>query len=87
MLASMIRLLAGLLAALMISAPNSVLAQPTWDHVARVVVIGDLHGDYGKFHDMLREAGLINARDNWSGGATHLEIGRASCRERVCHNV
>jgi hypothetical protein len=43
-----------------------------WDHVARVVAIGDLHGDYGKFHDQLRQAGLIDAKDNWSGGATHL---------------
>jgi hypothetical protein len=68
----MIRLLAGFLAALTISAPAAVQAQPAWDHVSRVVVIGDLHGDYAKFHDMLREAGLINARDNWSGGATHL---------------
>ena len=47
-------------------------AQTAWDHVARVVVFGDLHGDYAKFHDMLREAGLINARDDWSGGTTHL---------------
>jgi hypothetical protein len=36
------------------------------------VVFGDLHGDYAKFHDMLREAGLIDARDNWSGRQTHL---------------
>jgi len=48
-------------------------AEPSsWDHVARVVVFGDLHGDYGKFHDMLVEAGLVDASDNWSGGRTHL---------------
>lgn len=47
-------------------------AQTAWDHVARVVVFGDIHGDYAKFHDMLSEAGLIDARDNWSGGQTHL---------------
>jgi hypothetical protein len=72
MLASMIKLLAGFLAALTISAAGAVQAQPAWAHVSRVVVIGDLHGDYAKFRDMLREAGLINARSNWSGGVTHL---------------
>ena len=51
-----------------------VAAAPTadWDHVDRVVVFGDLHGDYGKFHDMLVEAGLVDSHDNWSGGRTHL---------------
>lgn len=54
------------------SAAAADLPPSEWDHVARVVVIGDLHGDYGKFHDMLRQAGLIDARDAWSGGTTHL---------------
>lgn len=43
-----------------------------WDGVERVVTIGDLEGDYEKFADMLRTAGLIDARGNWSGGRTHL---------------
>jgi len=43
-----------------------------WDNVSRVVAIGDLEGDYEKFADMLRQAGLIDAAGNWSGGATHL---------------
>ena len=51
---------------------SPLAALATWDHVARVVVIGDLHGDYGKFHDQLRQAGLIDARDAWRGGASHL---------------
>jgi hypothetical protein len=77
MLASMNRFLAGVLAALSVLVAAPALAakpatQTAWDHVARVVVMGDLHGDYGKFHDMLQQAGLIDARDRWSGGATHL---------------
>jgi hypothetical protein len=73
----MIKLLAGFLAALTLSFAAAAQAQPgppqsAWDHVARVVVIGDLHGDYGKFHDMLKQAGLIDGKDAWSGGATHL---------------
>ncbi|HWA62749.1 MAG TPA: metallophosphoesterase [Caulobacteraceae bacterium] len=71
----MTRVLAGLLAALTIGfCAAAAHAEPSaaWDHVARVVVFGDLHGDYAKFHDMLAQAGLIDAHDNWSGGKTHL---------------
>ncbi|HEY2749959.1 metallophosphoesterase [Phenylobacterium sp.] len=68
----MTRVFAGLLAVLAVSLAAPAQAQSAWDHVARVVVIGDLHGDYGKFHDQLIQAGLINGRDAWSGGATHL---------------
>jgi hypothetical protein len=73
-LAEMIKLLAPFLAALAIGVAGSAAAQPqqAWDNVARVVVVGDLHGDYAKFHDILRQAGLIDARDAWSGGKTHL---------------
>ena len=69
----MAKVLAGLVLALGLSlAAPAFAAQTAWDHVARVVVFGDLHGDYGKFHDMLARSGLIDARDNWRGGATHL---------------
>jgi hypothetical protein len=34
----------------------------------RVVAIGDVHGAYGPFVDILRAAGLIDGRDRWSGG-------------------
>ncbi len=68
----MIRLLACLVAALALSVGAPARAQAAWDQVARVVVIGDLHGDYAKFHAMLNEADLIDARDAWSGGAAHL---------------
>ena len=74
----MVKLLAAFLAAIAIAAalPAEARAQAqareSWDHVARVVVMGDLHGEYDKFHDMLSQAGLIDARDRWSGGTTHL---------------
>jgi hypothetical protein len=65
--------LAALALALQMSLATPVFADQTaWDHVARVVVFGDLHGDYLKFHDMLVQAHLIDRRDNWSGGTTHL---------------
>jgi Calcineurin-like phosphoesterase len=79
MLGSMSRLLSKLLAGLILAVAVGFAAAPAlaapvsaWDHVARVVVMGDLHGDYGKFHDMLTEAGLIDAHDNWHGGKAHL---------------
>jgi hypothetical protein len=78
MLAFMFRLIVGVLAAAALSvAVPARSAQPApppaaWDHVARVVVIGDLHGDYAKFHDQLTQAGLIDAKDAWRGGAAHL---------------
>lgn len=68
----MTRILACLFAVLALAVAAPAHAQSAWDHVARVVVIGDLHGDYAKFHDQLTQAGLIDAHDNWSGGATHL---------------
>lgn len=46
--------------------------QAEWTGVERIVVIGDLHGDYDKYIDMLRTAQLIDASGNWIGGRTHL---------------
>ena len=73
MLPFMAKGLVCLLVALALGAAVPACAgQTAWEHVDRVVVFGDLHGDYAKFHDMLVEAGLVDSRDNWSGGKTHL---------------
>ena len=40
--------------------------------VDRIVVIGDIHGDYDKMIDALTIAGLIDRRKRWAGGRTHL---------------
>src|SRR5579872_2166288 len=66
------RILAGVVGALTLSLAGAAWAQSAWDNVGRVVVFGDLHGDYGKFHDMLVKAGLVDVHDHWAGGATHL---------------
>lgn len=42
------------------------------DDVARIVAIGDVHGAHGAFVRILRGAGIIDGRDRWIGGATHL---------------
>jgi len=43
-----------------------------WTGVERVIAIGDLHGDYGQYLNVMKSAGLINEKGKWSGGNTHL---------------
>lgn len=67
------RFLSALLLALtLLAAPGLARAESSWTGVERIVVIGDLEGDYEKFTDMLRTAGLIDARGDWTGGRAHL---------------
>ena len=47
-------------------------AQAEWLGVERVVSVGDIHGDYGGFVEVLRMAGLIDDQNRWTGGKTHL---------------
>ncbi|MEM9530073.1 MAG: metallophosphoesterase [Pseudomonadota bacterium] len=42
------------------------------DGVERIVVVGDVHGDYEQFVAALREAGLVDKKNRWRGGNTHL---------------
>ena len=38
-----------------------------WTGVDRVVAIGDLHGDYGQYIEVMKSAGLINKSGKWIG--------------------
>lgn len=40
--------------------------------VARIVAVGDAHGAYDQFVQILRAAGLIDGGKKWAGGRTHL---------------
>ena len=42
------------------------------DGAARIVAVGDVHGSYDGFVRILRAAGVVDGRDRWIGGATHL---------------
>src|SRR5262245_16484778 len=42
------------------------------DGVDRIVAVGDVHGAADKLVDILRAADVIDARQRWSGGRTHL---------------
>ena len=52
--------------------------QPAWSQdvmvpmPARVVAIGDLHGDHGAWQDIARAAGVIDGKGKWTGGRTVL---------------
>lgn len=68
---SLLRFIAAVFATWLLWAP-AASAQSQWDGVDRIVVIGDLEGDYEKFADMLRTADLIDAEGRWRGGGAHL---------------
>jgi hypothetical protein len=38
----------------------------------RVVAVGDVHGSHGNLVAVLRLAGILDAKDKWSGGKAHL---------------
>ena len=42
-----------------------------WTGVKRVIAIGDLHGDYPRYFDVMQSAGLIDKKGKWSGADTH----------------
>ena len=53
---------------------RSALADDTWPAPARVVAVGDVHGDFDAFVTVLRAAGLVDDKLKWTGG------GRTWCR-------
>src|SRR5580765_7638710 len=40
--------------------------------VDRVVAVGDVHGAYDRYVEILRTTGLLDDRLRWTGGRTHL---------------
>src|SRR5579871_5522187 len=63
-------LLSGLLAALAAAFP--ALSQDTFDNVQRVVAVGDVHGDFHQLVNVLQASGVIDRKNKWVGGKTHL---------------
>lgn len=59
------------LALLLASAPAWAQAY-RFNDVERVVAIGDVHGAYPEFVDLLKGVGLVDEQLHWSGGKTHL---------------
>ena len=46
----------------------------TFQDVRRIVAIGDVHGDYQRLLELLRTAALVDAKNAWIGGDTHLVL-------------
>jgi hypothetical protein len=42
-----------------------------WTGVERVIAIGDFHGDYERYFEVMQSAGLIDKSGKWIGGKTH----------------
>src|SRR5438034_1878808 len=43
-----------------------------WNNVERVVAIGDVHGAYDRFVEILKVAGIVDGDLRWIGGRTHV---------------
>lgn len=56
----------------LLAAALPLAAQAEWSGVERVVAVGDVHGDYDGFVEVLRAAGVIDEKDRWIAGKTHL---------------
>lgn len=74
--ATFLRWLLGALMALLLvvstNAPRARSAEGDAGNPERIVAVGDVHGDYDQFVRLLRAAGVIDQKDRWSGGKTHL---------------
>jgi hypothetical protein len=69
------RLLAILAAGAILAARPAAAAPPTScgiTGVPRIVAVGDVHGAYERFVDILRQAAIVDADGRWSGGRAHL---------------
>jgi len=42
-----------------------------WEAVEHVVAVGDVHGAYDRYVEILTVAGVIDANGRWAGGSTH----------------
>ena len=66
------------LAIILLIIPGLVLAEARqideyqWEGVARIVAIGDIHGDYNNYMATLKAAGLVDKKGKWAAGDTHL---------------
>jgi hypothetical protein len=52
--------------------PRAAASSCQINNVDRIVAVGDVHGAYDRFVEILRAANLIDDRQRWSGGRAHL---------------
>jgi len=56
----------------LVAAPCAAVQPDSFSGVERIVAVGDVHGGYDEFVAILRAARVIDTRNRWSGGRTHL---------------
>jgi len=64
-----------LLAVLVLASLTHLYAADTqcvWTGIEKIVAVGDIHGDYEAFIEILKGTGLIDKKLHWTGGKTHL---------------
>ncbi len=64
-----------LLALLVLASFAHIYAADTeciWTGIEKIVAVGDIHGDYQAFTEILKGTGLIDKKLHWAGGKTHL---------------
>src|SRR5262245_17927870 len=71
------RLAAGCLAVALVLAPplarlSDAASSCGIENVERIVAVGDAHGAGGRYKAILKTAGLIDDKQHWVGGRTHL---------------
>ena len=54
------------------SRPVPAASPCEWTGIDRVVAIGDVHGAYDRFVEILKVAGVVDAGSHWAGGTTHV---------------
>jgi calcineurin-like phosphoesterase family protein len=60
------------LLALVFARPVVAADKCEWTGIDRVVAIGDVHGAYDRFVEILKAAGVIDAGLHWAAGTTHV---------------
>ncbi len=68
---NLVFVLAVALAPVMVSGKAKEVDDHHWEGVERIVVLGDVHGDYDQYMKVLEDAGLVDRRGRWDGGETH----------------
>ena len=68
MIRTMRRLAVMLAAVALTMAEPAIAAQPAVAAPARIVAVGDLHGDYDAWIEIATRARLIDRRSRWAGG-------------------
>ena len=54
------------------SRPVPAASPCEWTGIDRVVAVGDVHGAYDRFVEILKVAGVIDAGSHWAAGSTHV---------------